>query len=272
LKRVVISMLRRLSALWPRAGVRGAHAFAALTRPFARGIAEERLAVLFPDLSAAERRMARQRTWANFLMGEAIDAARSRRGSTGAAWAAPRPELSALRPPLVLAFFHVGPWQALGDVSSPLPAETITIFRSESDRDFPATLLAVRDTSWERAGTFHRALVALRSGSSVLINLDAFHPDKFAVSTIDVPLFDRRFSLARGAFALARMSRVPIVPLAARWRGTAIDVTVGEPIPPDLAEGEMAAAAASWIEGYLRDAPGETSVFILERLQPPLTR
>jgi lauroyl/myristoyl acyltransferase len=87
---------------------------------------------------------------------------------------------------------------------------------------------------------------------------------------IEVPLLGRTLPLARGAFALARIADVPIIPIVPRWRGTAIEVEIGEPMRLG-ADGErgMAEAIAAWIERYLRERPGETSVFMLERLQPP---
>jgi lauroyl/myristoyl acyltransferase len=75
-------------------------------------------------------------------------------------------------------------------------------------------------------------------------------------SHLEVPLMGRKVGLARGAFALARASGAPIVPLTARWRGAAVEIVAGEPLPPGD-EQETAAAFARWIEARVREAPGE---------------
>ena len=106
----------------------------------------------------------------------------------------------------------------------------------------------------------------------MLVILDGYLRNDHSLPTIEVPMLGRSLPLARGAFALARISRTPIVPVVTRWRGTAMEVVVGDPIAPDLGEAGMAAAAGDWIERYLRRMPGEISVFVLERLVPPLPR
>jgi len=268
LKRLVVGALRSLAAFWPRAGVGVAHALAAITRPLGHGIADEWLARTFPELSPAARRGVRQRTWASFLKGEAVDAAVMHRSGRRA-----YPRLVAggaiheLSPPLILASFHVGPHQALAAVLRALPADVLGIDRGQFAPRGDFTLLPAGEDEWERARTFHRALAGLRAGAFVFVDLDAHDPEEFDVSTIDAPVLGRTLPLARGAFALARISGTPIVPLVARWRGTAIEVVIGDAIPAVASERDMALAAGAWIDGYLRDRPGEISVFLLERLR-----
>jgi hypothetical protein len=269
LKRLVVGALRSLAAFWPRAGVGAANALAAITRPFGRGIAVEWLARTFPDLGPEARRTVRQRTWASFLKGEAVDAAvRHRSGRRAYPRLVRSAAIHELRPPLILASFHIGPHQALAAVLRSLPADVLGIDRGQFRPRGDFTLLPAGEDEWERARTFHRALAGLRAGAFVFVNLDAHHPDEFDVSTIDVPVLGRTLPLARGAFALARLSGAPVVPLVARWHGTAIEVVMGDAIPAAESERDMALAAGAWIDGYLRDRPGEISVFLLERLRP----
>ena len=263
----MIGALRLLAAAWPRAGVAAAHAFAALTLPLGHGIADADIAAVFPELGPEARRPVRQLTWEAFLKGEAVDAAVRRR--TGYPRVIPSPELTSLRPPLVLASFHVGPHQALAEVLRALPGEVVAIDRGQFARRGGLRLLPAGEDQWARARTFHRTVTALRSGASVFVDLDAFHPDDYDVATIEAPVLGRSLPLARGAFALARIGRVPLVPLVARWRGTAIETTVGEAIDPSAGEQAMAAAAGRFLDEYLRERPGEVSVFVLERLRPP---
>lgn len=269
----MIAALRQLAGRRPRAAVVVAHWLAALTRPLGHGIAEERIAAAFPALAPAARRAVRRRTWAGFLKGEAVDAAVARHGGARAyPRVVPNPSLEGLRPPLILASFHVGPYPALGAALAGSPVRVVGIDRGQYGITHDLTTLAGGEDEWERARTFQRSLSALRSESFVIVMLDGQHPEEYPVSAIEVPVLGRRLPLARGAFALARLARTPVVPIVARWRGTAIEVTLGDPIAPELGEAEMAAAAGEWIDRYLRERPGEITVFMLDRLTPAPTR
>lgn len=273
MKTAVLGFLRRLAGWWPRGGVLAAHVLAVLTRPLGHGIADDWLVAVFPELTPDRRRTVRQSTWESFLKGEATEAGvRRAKGPRDYPRLVPNPALSALRPPVVVASFHVGPYQALGATLSPLPGEALIVDREQFGARPDVTMVAGGDDEWQRARTFHRALGTVRAGGTVLTMLDGAHTDDYPVSTIHVPMLGRSLPLARGAFALARIGRAPIVPIVLRWRGTAMDATVGDPIAPDLGEERMAAAAAEWLERYLRRVPDEISVFVLERLRPPLRR
>jgi lauroyl/myristoyl acyltransferase len=267
-KRFVVAGLRLLGARSVKAGLLTARALALLTRPLGHGIADGWLAAVFPELDSTTRRAARQRTWENFLQGEAVAAAVAHGRYPGLV---PSPRLEALRPPLVLAAFHVGPFQALGAALTELRGELVALDRGQFGAAQRITVLPGGEDEAARARVFNRALATLRSGGFAFMNVDAFHPEQFNVSTIDVPLFDRTLPLARGAFALARLADVPVAPIAARWRGIELEVEIGEPLHPGSGgEQALAQATASWIERYLRARPGEMSVFMLERLRPPV--
>jgi hypothetical protein len=269
-KPLVVGALRLLGRRSVRLGVLVAAMLARLTRPLGHGIAEEWLSAVFPELDRRARLGARQRTWENFLKGEAVSIAATHGRYPSLV---PNPRLAALQPPLVLASFHVGPFAAMGAALERLPGEVVALDRGQFGTLPNITVLPRGENPADRSRAFNAALTALRSSGFAFVNVDAFAPDHLEVSTIEVPMLGRTLPLARGAFALARIADVPIVPIAARWRGNALEVEIGEPTRMD-ADGErgMAEATAAWIECYLRERPGETSVFMLERLRPPFQR
>jgi lauroyl/myristoyl acyltransferase len=267
-KRPVIAALRWLGGRSGVLGVMVAQALAWLTRPLGHGIDEDRLTAVFPELDQTASRGVRQRTWENFLKGEAVEAAVMRGRYPRLVRNA---QLTALRPPLVLASFHVGPWPALAAALVELPGEVLALDRGQFGPLPHLTMLAGGEDTGARAAAFNRALGALRSGGFVFVTVDAFHQQEFDVASIEVPVLGRTLPLARGAFALARIARVPIVPIVARWRGTALEVELGPALRVGAGgERSLAEAAGSWIERYVRARPGEMSVFMLERLQPPV--
>ncbi|HEY0631088.1 MAG TPA: hypothetical protein VGC98_03455 [Thermoleophilaceae bacterium] len=268
MKRLVIATLRWLGARSAILGVLVAQALAWLTRPLGHGIDEDLLTLLFPELDLTATRAARQRTWENFLKGEAVEAAVMRGRFPPLV---PNPQLSGLRPPLVLASFHVGPWPAAAAALVELPGHVLGLDRGQFGPLPNLTVLPGGEDTGARAAAFYRALSALRSGGFAFITVDAFHKEEFDVASIEVPMLGRTLPLARGAFALARIACVPIVPIVVRWRGTAMEVELGTTMQVGAGgERSLAEAAASWIERYVRARPGEMSVFMLERLQPPV--
>jgi lauroyl/myristoyl acyltransferase len=272
-KTVVLAALRSLARRSPRAAVLVAQALAQATRRLGFGIATEQLARAFPHLTRDELRSARAGTWASFLKGEALDAAARHGSSTG--FYPPTASTSALaelEPPLILITFHVGPFQALGAGLRVLRSDTMALTREQFESRPGVDLVGTGETEGGRARIFHQALSKLRSGGFVLITVDAFHPDEFAVSTIEAPVLGGTLRMARGAFALARITQTPIVPLVSRWRGSAMEFTVGDPIAPGPDEAAMAEAAGRWIDGYLRERPGELTVFMLNLLRWPAGR
>jgi lauroyl/myristoyl acyltransferase len=275
LKRLVLGALRLLARARPRFAYAVAHALVVLTRPFGFGIEDGVLAATFPGLSPGERRAARRRSWEHYLKGEVLEAAMAARGDASPyPRVVPNPALDALRLPVVLVGFHVGPYQALAAVLSARPSDGLAVERGGrfGVREHFELIRGGNDEA-ERARTFRRALERVRSGGWFFANLDALDPDeRWPVATIDAPLLGGVMRLARGPFAVARLSGAPIVPLAARWRGTAIEVEVGAPVQPGIGEEGMARAVAAWLDAYLRERPGEVSVYLLARVAAPASR
>jgi lauroyl/myristoyl acyltransferase len=176
-------------------------------------------------------------------------------GSSTARW--PYPPLtpgfdpSALQPPMILTSFHVGPISALGGALEQLPGDVLVLHVSGAPRP-RLRMLSVGPTQWDRAAAFAQAMRTLRRGGFVFLLADA----NVFPSTIEVTMFGRTTRLARGAFALSRLSGAPVVPLAGRWQGTCVEVVAGEPIVPGE-EAVMAAATAAWLERFVRASPDE---------------
>jgi hypothetical protein len=172
----------------------------------------------------------------------------------------PDRRLAALHPPVILGTFHVGALIALGPALETVPGRVLVLRRTVSDATVPArlTIELTEGDEQHRARTFYRALDWLRRGDSVFMPLD---PEEAV--RIPSPFRGRSLLLARGPFAMSRIMQVPIVPIVARWRGSRIETIVGDPIPPADEESTMAAAAAAWLEQYLRESPLEISERIL---------
>lgn len=273
MKTVLINALRLFASRWPRTGFSVAHALAWLTQPLGRGIAEARISAVFPELALAELQAARRRTWSTFLQGEALDAAVERPGRRSVhPEIVPNPTFAELRPPLILASFHVGPFAALGAVLEQLGGEVLVVHRGRFAPRRGVTLVRAGENEWERARTFHRAVTTLRSGGFVFTALDGYGEEGYEASTLDASMLGGTISLARGGFALARITGTPIVPLVARWRGSMVEITIADPIPAAPGEEAMAATAARWLERYLREFPGEISLRTLEILRLPPSR
>lgn len=165
----------------------------------------------------------------------------------------PSQALATLRPPLVLGTFHIGPMHAFGAVLASMPGETLVLRRQAYEPAQPAnvSVAETEGTEEERAVAFTRAVVHLRKGGFVFLTLDPMDGTRIAA-----PFMGRTLNLARGGFALARLARVPLVPLIARWHGMRIEIVAGAPVEV-TSEEQAAAEVARWLEQYLRAHPDE---------------
>jgi lauroyl/myristoyl acyltransferase len=175
----------------------------------------------------------------------------------------PNAALNALRPPMVVATFHIGPTFGLAALTERLQGEKFVLRGTQfpASRNRPAHVQVVAGTDQQRAAVFHRAVETLRNGGFVIVALDPQEAQRIAV-----PFLGRTIQLARGPFAMARIAKVPVVPVVARWDGHAIDLIVGDALPPGE-EQEMAKDAGAWLERYLTENPGELSYRILELME-----
>jgi len=242
--------LQRAAGRFPRAAIAAATVLGRASAPLGRGLDDAALRRFLPELPPAERARLRQATWIGWLRMRVLEAGLN---SPTARWPYPplagELDLTRLRPPLVLAGFHVGPLPALGILLEQLPGEVLVLQLSgTARRRLQAGWTGTEE--WQRAAALRRAVGTLRAGGSVFLLVDA---NEFP-TTVDVTLFGRTTRLARGAFALARITGSPLVPIAPRWRGGRVEIVVGDAIPPGD-EAAMAAATAGWLERFLRSSP-----------------
>lgn len=197
------------------------------------------------DLDARELR----RFWMNHVRQHVLSACVRRHGTRALhALLLPSRELDALQPPCILVTFHVGPIQAFSAVLERL-GRTLVLREGRHSRD-----VAVADTSGDGAALgIVRGVRWLREGGFVFLALDPH-----TASRVHAPFRGRTLRLARGAFALARMTGVPLVPVVARWRGSRIELVMGDAITGSD-EDVLAASIARWLESYLDAHPGEIS-------------
>ncbi len=177
-------------------------------------------------------------------------------GAASALLHIPNP-LDDLRPPLIFATFHIGPLHALEGFTARLSLPAVVVRRYGGDDQLGARVLL-------------DALHRLEQGEFALFVVDGDG------ATIHVPFMGRTISFARGAFTLARISRVPILPMILAWRGDRAEVILGSAIPippeagtsPEAAEVERAlsSSVAAWLEAYLADQPRDISLRILSSI------
>jgi hypothetical protein len=269
---------RRLAALAPRHPVlalSGAGALGRLrNRLSGRWPSPEQVRLLFPDLSPGAAARVAWRIGAlearNRVLVECLR--RAGRAPLRRLVRAPPDAFAALRPPLVLGLFHVGAIQALGPAFERMPAPVLVLRQGllVGEEGGFALETTEGDLPW-RAAVLQRALQHLAGGGFVAVALDVAPG-----AGIRCPCLGGTLELPRGPFALARRAAAPIVPLVARWRRRSVEVIVGEALAPEAARGQpagpaaaeqaLAAAAASWLERYLRAAPAELGLGLLRDL------
>jgi len=257
--RAVPRVLGWVASWWPRIALLTSDAVVSMWAWTTSWPSRAVLRALFPtdDMSRIERRIRSTQLRTQIL------ASWIRRHGAGPARGLVRRHeaIARLQPPMILGTFHVGPVLALGVIAEWLSAETLVLRGPQFAAGAAENVTLVEGTEQQRAATFHRAIERLSDGF-VLVALDPRDAPR-----ITVPFFSGTLRLARGPFAMARIRRVPLVPVVARWDGHAIELIAGDPLPPSDDETALAAAAARWLEGYLREWPGEMSSRVLELME-----
>lgn len=172
------------------------------------------------------------------------------------------PAFDALRPPLILETFHTGAMHALGPALEHLPGPVLALRHGPMYTPRPPVELETTEgDDQRRAATFQKMLACLERGGFVVTALDVAPG-----AHLRVPCLGRMLTVARGPFALARITGAPMVPLVARWRGGEVEVEAGPPLGAMDSEIRLAEAAASWLERYLSASPAEIGLALVRNL------
>ena len=167
-----------------------------------------------------------------------------------------RSGLATLSPPQVLVSLHSGPLRAFDELWPYLPGEVTVLLGPDYPRPHNARLLRSSHDESTRVAAARAAARALHNGGFLFMT-----PDGPGTARVTAELMGIRFSLASGAFALARMTASPMVPIALRWRGSAIEAVIGRPIAPG-SESLMAAQLLEWFGAYFRDNRSQLSALL----------
>lgn len=265
LSRILSIGLGWLAAFSPRVAFGATSTLAALLSVASRRPTRARLRSLFPHLSHTDAGRAQRRIWTTYARTLLLMGWTRHGGRTSIQVLVRENEaVRRLRPPMIVSTFHIGPTPGLSVLPDRLQGETLVLRGTQFPTDGHArhAVNLIEGTDQQRAATFHRAIEHLRQNGFVVLALDPYEAHRIAA-----PFLGRTLQLARGPFAMARITRVPIVPLVARWTGNEIELIVGDPLPILDDEQALAAAAAQWLERYLRESPGELSGRILELMR-----
>ena len=219
------------------------------------------LQVLFPESDQrALRRLAPRVTELEFRNRVLLESVRRRGLDALAPLTVPDDSWRALAPPAILVSFHLGALYALPAALRALSGPALVIREGPFYEPPPGHSVAfTRGGVEQRACVLRDAVRQLRARGFVILAVD--RPG--GALTDPVACLGRLVRFRRGAFALARITGAPVVPVTARFEGgQRIRVLAHAPLPrPAVSSGEalafeaeLAKAAAHWLETYLRAA------------------
>jgi hypothetical protein len=183
-----------------------------------------------------------------------------------------------VEPPAILVAFHTGASYALAAGLPDLRAATLAIRDSPFYGAPRGHAVAFSGGGVEpRAAALLGAVRRLAAGGFVLLAVD--RPE--GTATPPLGCLGRRIHFRRGAFALARITGAPMVPVTARWepRGQSIRLEAHAPLPTPAPppedgpsfEAALAESAARWLERDLRASPEQLWLgSLFELLDAPL--
>ena len=240
--------------------------------------APSELAALFQDASPAETAaIARAVSGLRYQNRAIVEIAR-RRGQGLLAELVDAASLERLRAfagsPAIFIGWHVGPPFGVIGAFTAADLEPLIVRRSmTSDATAMFAFAAVDGGRVDRSAAFRRSLARLGAGGAVLMAVDATEMSQ----TEPVPCFGRARGMARGPFAMARLTGAPVVPLAAQLDDDrVVRIAVGAPLlgagTGDDFETSLAARAAAWLEGVIRESPRQLRRCVLQWLldAPPI--
>ena len=183
-------------------------------------------------------------------------------------WPYPRalasPDPADLHAPMVLATFHMGPLAALGGLIERLPGPVCVLLGAGQVVTRRARYVRTLGGEQQRAAAVVEALHTLRAGGYALVVVDGV-----GTGLVQTTVLGRPVSLAAGAFALARLADAPLLPVAVRWRGAAVEIVAGEQIAP-TDDAAMATALVAWARALPAPAPGRVQLHAQQAPGDPL--
>ncbi|HEX7808808.1 MAG TPA: hypothetical protein VF608_08785 [Thermoanaerobaculia bacterium] len=256
--RRIVRLLAHITPRWPDVALRVCDLLAPVVfAPLSR----DRVREIFPHIDDATMNellaQGRRTAMRNFMLAESIrlyDYPALRKVCV------PNEAMRTLPTPLILGTFHLGALPAIGAGLEILPANVLVVRSTPKVANVHDNLIIemTRGDEQHRARLFHRGLQFLREGKYVFLPLDPEESTRVAA-----PFRGRTMQLARGPFAMSRITNTPILPLVARWNGRRIEFVIGDVIPAGE-EDVTAAAAAAWLERYLDEHPLDISPRVLE--------
>lgn len=173
---------------------------------------------------------------------------------------------------VVLGVMHMGPIAATSVSLHKLGLPAFLVRTGAGQPPPPGLEVGSLDGPHLPAMILRRALERLKMGRFVVMGLDR----RSGQETGPVSCLGRAIRLRRGAFTLARMAGVPLIPVMTRWTrsGFGIEVEAGPALSIRDRSGEgsqvedrLAADLAQWLDGYVRCRPEAVSLQLLHLLE-----
>ena len=161
----------------------------------------------------------------------------------------------------ILITFHVGAVHAIGLALESLGRPVLALREGKLvPLRPPVVSCSTRGNDVARAAVFLRAVDSLKRGDIVCLAVDLTPGAPLQTTCLGRPL-----PLARGAFALARVTGARVVPVVARWTPNGMRLVVGDALEGST-EASLADAAARWLDDYLRESPEQVTLGLLREL------
>ncbi len=263
IRAAVRGLLVALAGRSPRLLYGAVDRVARLTAPLTSRPAQvDRVRAVFAHLGRGEARRVTRELHASALKSRVLGIALAgARGEPAYPPVAVDAAFASVRGPVILATFHGDAVGALGELVRRVPGEVAALHRMEWSVPGNVAGRYVGDADADSVAAFFDALATLRRGGCVLLTVDGARNGGHAVS-----LVGRTAMFQRGAFALARLSGAPILPLFARWSAATVDVACAPTIAAGGDEPAMARAMAGALERHLLAHPAAVGAQLLRQL------
>jgi hypothetical protein len=173
-----------IGAISPRAAFRACDALGIVWAITSRRPRPSDLRALFPDLPHHEHGRVLRRIWTSHARTVFLSGWVRREGLTPIRkLVRENPAVRALKAPMIVGTFHIGPTLGLGALSERLQGQTLVLRGTQFplDRTGQENAMLLQGTDQHRAAMFHRAIERLRTSGFVLMALDPREAQRIAV-------------------------------------------------------------------------------------------